>query len=70
MKTTKVQKEVIETLKNILNYWLSTNDINSPSHHTLIEDEIQGIDSLSEEEKDTISDEVFNLYNSIKYLAC
>lgn len=50
MKPTSTQKEVIETSKRLISYWLSTNDLDSPSHITIIEDEVYAIDSLSTEE--------------------
>ena len=40
MKPTSTQKEVIETSKRLVNYWLSTNDLDSSYHINVIEDEV------------------------------
>ena len=50
MKLTSTQKEVIETIKRLANYWLSTNNLYSPSHITIIKDEIYAIDGLSSDD--------------------
>ena len=47
MKPTSTQKEVIETSKRLISYWLSTNDLDSLSHITIIEDEINAIDDIN-----------------------
>jgi len=36
-KPSPLQREVILAIKNELDYWLTTNDIHSPSHGTSIE---------------------------------
>lgn len=40
MKPTEKQKLVINNLISLIGYWKNTNDIMSPSHHTLIEEEL------------------------------
>ena len=69
MKPTSTQKEVIETSKRLVNYWLSTNDLDSPSHISIIEDEIYAIDSFSTEEQTMIIHNLVDLLKTIKYLA-
>ena len=69
MKPTSTQKEVIETSKRLVSYWLSTNDIDSPSHITTIEDEINAIDSLNTEEHDLLISNLIDLLKTIKFLA-
>lgn len=69
MKPTSTQKEVIETSKRLVSYWLSTNDIDSPSHITTIEDEINAIDSLNTEEHDLLIRNLIDLLKTIKFLA-
>ena len=69
MKPTSTQKEVIETSKRLVSYWLSTNDIDSPSHITIIEDEINSIDSLNTEEHDLLIRNLIDLLKTIKFLA-
>ena len=69
MKPTSTQKEVIETSKRLVSYWLSTNDLDSLSHISIIEDEIYAIDSLSTEEQTMIISNLVNLLKTIRYLA-
>ena len=69
MKPTSIQKEVIETTKRLVSYWLSTNDLDSPSHITIIEDEIYAIDCISNEEQTMIIHNLVDLLKTIKYLA-
>ena len=69
MKPTSIQKEVIETSKRLISYWLSTNDLDSPSHITIIEDKVYAIDSLSTEEQTMIISNLVDLLQTIKYLA-
>ena len=69
MKPTSIQKEVIETTKRLVSYWLSTNDLDSPSHITIIEDEIYAIDGLSSDDQVMISSSLIELFKTIKYLS-
>lgn len=69
MKPTSTQKEIIETLKRLVNYWLNTNDLDSPSHITIIEDEINALDDINTDEKDMLIYDLINLLKTIKYLA-
>jgi hypothetical protein len=55
MKPSKKQIEFCETLKNILQGWIDSNDINSPSHFTIIEEFIEtNLESLPEIDKDIL----------------
>ena len=69
MKPTSTQKEVIETSKRLISYWLSTNDLDSLSHITIIEDEINALDDINKEEKDMLILDLIDLLKTIKYLA-
>ena len=69
MKPTSSQKEVIETSKRLVSYWLSTNDLDSPSHISIIEDEVYAIDSLSTDEQLLIINNLVDLLKTIRYLA-
>lgn len=69
MKPTSTQKEVIETSKRLISYWLSTNDLNSLSHITIIENEINALDDINTEEKDMLIHDLIDLLKTIKYLA-
>ena len=68
MKPTSTQKEVIETSKRLVSYWLSTNDLDSPSHISIIEDEVYAIDSLSTDEQVLIINNLVDLLKTIRYL--
>ena len=68
MKPTSAQKEVIETSKRLVSYWLSTNDLDSPSHISIIEDEVYAIDGLSIDEQVLIINNLVDLLKTIRYL--
>ena len=69
MKPTSAQKEVIETSKRLVSYWLNTNDLDSPSHISIIEDEVYAIDGLSTDEQALIIHNLVDLLKTIRYLA-
>ena len=69
MKPTSTQKEVIETSKRLVSYWLSTNDLDSSYHISVIEDEVYAIDSLSTDEQLLIINNLVDLLKTIRYLA-
>ena len=68
MKPTSTQKEVIETSKRLVSYWLSTNDLDSSYHISVIEDEVSAIDSLSTDEQLLIINNLVDLLKTIRYL--
>ena len=68
MKPTSTQKEVIETSKRLVNYWLSTNDLDSSYHINVIEDEVSAIDSLNTDEQLLIINNLVDLLKTIRYL--
>ena len=68
MKPTSTQKEVSETSKLLVSYWLSTNDLDSPSHMSIIEDEVYAIDSLSTDEQVLIINNLVDLLKTIRHL--
>lgn len=68
MKPTSTQKEVIETSKRLISYWLSTNDLDSSYHISVIEDEVSAIDSLSTDEQLLIINNLVDLLKTIRYL--
>ena len=69
MKPTSTQKEVIETSRRLISYWLNTNNLDSLSHITTIEDEINALDTINTEEKDTLIHYLIDLLKTIRYLA-
>ena len=68
MKPTSTQKEVIETSKRLVSYWLSTNNLDSSYHINVIEDEVSAIDSLSTDEQLLIINNLVDLLKTIRYL--
>ena len=68
MKPTSTQREVIETSKRLVSYWLSTNDLDSSYHISVIEDEVSAIDSLSTDEQLLIINNLVDLLKTIRYL--
>ena len=68
MKPTSTQKEVIETSKRLVNYWLSTNDLDLSYHINVIEDEVSAIYSLSTDEQLLIINNLVDLLKTIRYL--
>ena len=68
MKPTSTQKEVIETSKRLVSYWLSTNDLDSSYHINVIEDEVSAIDSLSTDEQLLIINNLVDLLKTIRHL--
>ena len=68
MKPTSTQKEVIETSKRLVSYWLSTNDLDSSYHINVIEDEVSAIDSLSTDEQLLIINNLVDILKTIRYL--
>ena len=68
MKPTSTQKEVIETSKRLVSYWLSTNDLDSSYHISVIEDEVSAIDSLSTDEQLLIINNLVDILKTIRYL--
>ena len=68
MKPTSAQKEVIETSKRLVSYWLNTNDLDSSYHINVIEDEVSAIDSLSTDEQLLIINNLVDLLKTIRYL--
>ena len=69
MKPTSTQKEVIETSRRLISYWLNTNNLESLSHITTIEDEINALDTINTEEKDILIHYLIDLLKTIRYLA-
>lgn len=70
MKPTKTQKAVIDAVIDQLNFWKSTNDIESPTHYCDMDECYMSSleDSLSEEEIEELKSETCNLFQFIKNL--
>lgn len=48
MKPNKLQKDVCELIKRQAQFWINTNDINSPTHFCDIDEEVLGMDDLDD----------------------
>ena len=69
MKPTEKQRHFIKTIQNIVQLWIETNDINSPSHRTLIEETIDyELDGYPEGDKDLLKNAFWDLLTYIKTL--
>lgn len=70
-KPTRRQILVIEALKKQCDYWLTTNDIHSPSHSTDIDSELVSLeldDEITEAEQEILSDAIGNVWEKIASL--
>ena len=55
MKASEKQIEFCTTLKGILQFWITSNDIDSPSHFTIIEEVINNeLEPLPERDKELL----------------
>jgi hypothetical protein len=71
MKLNKKQSSAIESLKFIVSTWEKTNDINSPTLGSDVNEEFDKLyydDILSEDEIDGITSDIFNLLGKIQRL--
>lgn len=66
MKPTKLQKKICELIKSQASFWMTTNDINSPTHYNDIEESLYDMDELSEEEKEELLFALSSLYHLVK----
>jgi len=69
MKASEKQIEFCKTLKGILQFWIDSNDINSPSHFTIIEEVINNeLEPLPERDKELLIDVFGNLLTYVRKL--
>lgn len=69
MKASEKQIEFCTTLKRILQFWITSNDINSPSHFTIIEEVINNeLESLPERDKELLINAFGDLLTYIRKL--
>lgn len=69
MKPTPRQKQLIEEVANQASFWMNTNDLQSPTHYSDLEDEISLLelnDILSAEEAKKFEDLLGDLFDFIK----
>lgn len=71
MGPTKTQKAVIDAVIDQLQFWRSTNNINSPTHYCDMDECYQSAldDYLSQDEIEELKAETCNLFQFIKNLA-
>ena len=67
MKPTKLQKEVCDSIITIVKSWRDTNDIDSVTHMSDVE-ELLYTDELTEDDKTDLVSWVRMLYVNINYL--
>ena len=66
MRPTNLQKKLCELIKSQASFWLNTNDINSPTHYTDIDTELDCIEELSEDAKEEFNSALRKLYHLVK----
>lgn len=66
MKSSQKQKELCEFIRSQASFWINTNDIDSPTHISDIEEEINNIEWLSDYERIDLMDKVQDLYFFIR----
>jgi hypothetical protein len=69
MKASEKQIEFCTTLKGILQFWITSNDIDSPSHFTIIEEVINNeLEPLPEKDKELLIDAFGDLLTYVRKL--
>ena len=69
MKASEKQIEFCTTLKGILQFWITSNDIDSPSHFTIIEEVINNeLEPLPERDKELLIDAFGDLLTYVRKL--
>ena len=66
MKSSQKQKELCKFIRSQASFWANTNDIDSPTHISDIEEEINNIEWLNDYERIDLMDKVQDLYFFIK----
>lgn len=70
MKPTPRQKHLIEVVQNQASFWMSTNDIDSPTHYSDMEEEVSKLewdtDHLTKEDAKKFEDLLGDLFDFIK----
>lgn len=69
MKPTPRQKKLIEEVQNQASFWMTTNDIDSPTHYCDLEEETYKLemdDTLSKEDRKKFEDLIGDLFDFIK----
>jgi hypothetical protein len=69
MKASEKQIEFCTTLKGILQFWITSNDIDSPSHFTIIEEVINNeLEPLPERDKELLINAFGDLLTYVRKL--
>jgi hypothetical protein len=66
MKSSQKQKELCSFIMSQASFWSNTNDIDSPTHISDIEEEINNIEWLSDYDRIDLMDKVQDLYFFIR----
>lgn len=67
MKPNKQQKEICELIKSQASFWMSSNDIDSPTHLCDIDEEVDKLD-LEEDIASELSFALTQLYQTVKVM--
>jgi hypothetical protein len=70
-KPTQRQKEVIELVAKLCDYWLTTNDLHSPSHNGDIDSELSNMtidDTITVEQGERLADAIGEVWVQIAML--
>ena len=71
MKPTEKQKKIMDIIIQNLQFWKSTNDIISPSHNSLIEDDVNDAVNygvIDYDEAELLTDTISSIrYNILKF---
>ena len=68
MKPNKLQKDVCELIKRQAQFWINTNDINSPTHFCDIDEELLAMDDFDDVIAEDISYLLKELLRIVKAL--
>jgi hypothetical protein len=71
MKPNDKQKKIIDLIKGQVSFWLSTNDISSPTHYCDIDQDCVGLtleNDLTEEQAEELAVKISDLFTFVKNL--
>lgn len=69
MKPSEKQKKICELIKSNASFWMSSNDIDSPTHVNDIEEEVYSLGDdidLDDVEKEVLISNLLNIYWVVK----
>lgn len=66
MKATERHQELCELVRNQANFWASSNDIDSSTHLSDIDETVSQIEFLEEGKQEVLKNDLRNLYYTIR----